>query len=80
MKETRLKDAIKRAVSPQQLRGAFWPDPGSATQFVRRVTAERNKVRNRGWIDGISLPDPFGPDAREFAVSWTPDLGPLAKV
>ena len=58
---------IKRAVPPQQLRGAFWPDPGRARQFVRRITAERNEVRHLVWINAISLPDLFGPDAREFA-------------
>ena len=67
LKETRLKDPVKRAVPSQQLSGAFRPDPGCARQFVRRVTAERNKVRHLLWIDAISLPDLFGPDAREFA-------------
>ena len=67
LKETGLKDAVKRAVPPQQLRSAFRSDPGSARQFVGRVTAERNKVRYLFWIDAISLPDLFGPDAREFA-------------
>ena len=66
MKETCIKDAIKRAVPPQQLRSAFRSDAGGARQFVGRVTAERNKVRHLVWIDAISLPDLFGPDAREF--------------
>ena len=67
LKETCIKDPIKRAVPPQQLRGAFWPDPGSARQFVRGITSERDKVRHLVWIDAISLPDLFGADAREFA-------------
>ena len=67
MKETCIKDPIKRPVPPQQLRGAFWPDPGSARQFVRGITSERDKVRHLVWIDAISLLDLFGPDAREFA-------------
>src|ERR1700722_9969049 len=66
-KEACAKDPIKRAIPPQQLRGAFWPDAGRARQFVRRVTAERNEVRHLVWINAISLPDLFGPDAREFA-------------
>jgi hypothetical protein len=44
LKETGLKDSIKRAVPPQQLRCAFWPDPNSARQFARRVTPQRNEV------------------------------------
>ena len=41
--------------------------PGGARQFVRRVTAKRDKVRHLLWINAISLPNLFGPDAREFA-------------
>jgi hypothetical protein len=66
LKKTGTKDPIKRAVPPQQLRSAFRPDPGRARQFVRGITSERNEVRNLVWIDGISLPDLFGPDARKF--------------
>ena len=69
LKETYIKDPVKRAVPPQQLRGAFRPDRAGARQFVRGVTAERNEVRNLFWIDGISLSDLFGPDAREFAAA-----------
>jgi hypothetical protein len=58
----------------KQLRGACWPDPGSAWQFVRRVTAERNEVRNLGWIDGISLPDLFGYQFLPNSVSVRGDL------
>jgi hypothetical protein len=39
---------------------------GSARKFVRGITAERNEVRHLVWIDAISLPDLFGPDARYF--------------
>jgi hypothetical protein len=67
LKQTRLQDRIKRAVPPQQLRGAFWSDPGSAKQFVRGVTSERNEVRYLVWTDALSLPDLFRPGAREFA-------------
>ena len=42
------------------------PDPGSARHFVRRITAERDEVRHSVWIDAISLPDLFRPDARDF--------------
>ena len=66
LKKTGIKDPFKRAVPPQQLSSAFRPDPGCARQFVRRVTAERNEVRNLVWIDAISLPDLFGADARKF--------------
>jgi hypothetical protein len=45
---------------------AFWPDSGSARQFVRGVSAERNKVRHLVWIDVVSLPDLLRPDARYF--------------
>ena len=79
LKETCIKDPIKRAVPPQQLRGAFCPDPGSAMQFVRRITAKRNKVRNLGWIDGISWPDLFGAEGREFAVLDGRGLSRLAR-
>ena len=65
--ETRVKDAIKRSVPPHQLRPTFWPNPGSARQFVGRITAERNEVRHLFWIDAISLPDLLGPDPRNFA-------------
>jgi hypothetical protein len=37
------------------LSGAFWPDSGSAGQFVRRITAERNESRHLVWIDAVSL-------------------------
>jgi hypothetical protein len=67
LKQTRLKDPLKRIVPSQQLSGAFRTDPGRARQFVGRVTAERDKVRHLLWIDAISLPDLFGPYAREFA-------------
>jgi hypothetical protein len=66
LKETRLKDHIKRAVPSQQLRSAFWSDSGSPRHFVRRVPAESNKVRHLVWIDAIPFPDLFGPDARKF--------------
>ena len=65
-KETCFKDPIKRAIPPQQLRGAFWSDPGNARQFVRRVTAKRNKVRYLVWLDTISFKDLFRADGREF--------------
>jgi len=68
-KKTGIKDAIKRAVPPQQLRCAFRPYSGRARQFVRRVTAESDEVRHLLWVDAISLPDLFGPDAREFATA-----------
>jgi hypothetical protein len=67
LKETSIEDTIKRAVPPQQLRGAFPSDPGSSRQFVRRITAECNKLRHSVWINARSLPGLFGPDAREFA-------------
>ena len=66
MKETGFEDTIKRAVPPQQLRSAFRADAGRARQFVRRIPAERDEVRHLIWIDAISLPDLFRPDAREF--------------
>ena len=66
LKETRLNDPIKRAVPRRQPRGAFWLDPGSARQFVGRITPERNEVRHSVWINTISFPDLFGPDARYF--------------
>jgi len=31
------------------------------------IAAERNEVRHLFWIDAISLPDLFGPNARNFA-------------
>jgi hypothetical protein len=55
--QTAVKDPIKRPVSPHQLSGTLWPDPGRARQFVGRITAERNEVRHLFWIDAISLPD-----------------------
>jgi hypothetical protein len=67
LKETCIKDAIKRSVPPHQLSCVYWPDSGRARQFVRRVTAERDKVRHLLWINAIPLLDLFGPDAREFA-------------
>jgi hypothetical protein len=67
LKETGLKDPIKRAVPLHQLSGAFWPNPGGAGQFVGRITPERNEVRYLFWIDAISLLDLFRPDARNFA-------------
>jgi hypothetical protein len=66
LKEPCIKDAIKRSVPPQQLRCAFRADAGRARQFVRRIPAERDEVRHLIWIDAISLPDLFRPDAREF--------------
>jgi hypothetical protein len=66
LKETCIKDTIKRVASPQLLRGAFRPDAGRAGQFVRRVAAESDKVRHLLWIDAISLPHLLGPDTREF--------------
>ena len=54
------------SVPLQQLGRAFWPDSGSARQFVRGVPAERNKVRHLVWIDAVSLPDLLRPDARYF--------------
>jgi hypothetical protein len=65
-KETGLKDSIKRAVPLHQLGRAFWPDSGSARQFIRGVTAERDEVRHSVWIDAVSLPDLLRPDARYF--------------
>ena len=66
MKETGFEDAIKRSVPLHQLSGALWPDSGSAGQFVRGITAERNEVRHLVWIDAVSLPDLLRPDARYF--------------
>ena len=60
LKETCLKGPIKRAVPTQELSGAFRTHSGSARQFVRRITAERNEVRHLVWIDL------FRPDARYF--------------
>jgi hypothetical protein len=62
-KETGLEDPLKGTVP---LSGAFRADSGSARQFVRRVTTERNEVRHLVWIDALSLPDLFRPDARYF--------------
>jgi hypothetical protein len=45
LKETGLEDPIKRAVPLHQLSGAFRTESGSARQFVRGITAERNEVR-----------------------------------
>jgi hypothetical protein len=68
------KDGIKRSVPPQQLRCAFRSDAGRARQFIRRVTAERDKVRHLLWIDAISLPDLFGLNARNLsAPRWVKD-------
>jgi hypothetical protein len=64
LKETCLKGPIKRGPPPQQLRSAFWPGPGRARQFVRKVPSERDKVRHLVWIDVISLPDLFRPAPR----------------
>ncbi len=66
-KETSFEDGIKCAVPLHQLSGALWADSSSARQFVGRVTAERNEVRNLVWIDAISLPDLVRPNARDFA-------------
>jgi hypothetical protein len=66
LKETGLEDPIKRAVPLHQLGRAFWPDSGSARQFVRRVPAERDEVRHLVWIDAISLLDLFGPNTGYF--------------
>ena len=63
------KDGIKRSVPPQQLRCAFRSDAGRARQFVRRVAAERDKVRHLLWINAISFPNLFRPDEREFAAA-----------
>src|SRR5580704_5216742 len=61
LKETGLKDSIKRAVPLHQLGRAFWPDSGSAGQFVGGIAAERNKVRHLVWSDAVSLPDLLRP-------------------
>ena len=73
MEETGVKDAIKRAVSPHQLRCTFWPNPGSARQFVGRIAAERNEVRYLFWVDSISLPDLFRTDARNWGLTQLAD-------
>jgi hypothetical protein len=53
--------------SAPQLSGALWPDSGCARQVVRGIAAERNEVRHLVWIDAVSLPDLFRPNARDFA-------------
>ena len=67
MKQTRLTDPMKRAVPSHQLSGAFRTDSRGVRQFVRRITAERDKVRHLVWINAISFPHLFGPDARYSA-------------
>ena len=61
LKETGLQDPIKRAVPLHQLSGAFWSHSGSAKQFVRRITAQRNEVRHLVWIDANCSRTSSGP-------------------
>jgi hypothetical protein len=67
--EPSVKGGIKRAISPYQLSGAFWPNARCAGQFIGRITAERSEVRHLLRIDAIALPDFFGPDARDPAAA-----------
>jgi hypothetical protein len=41
LKETGCDNSLERAVTSDQLSGAFWLNPGRARQFVRRITAEK---------------------------------------
>ena len=67
LKQTGVKDAIKRPVSPHQFCSALWPNSRRAGQLVGRIAPKRNEVWYLFRIDAVPLPDLIRPHARNFA-------------
>ena len=66
MKETCIKDAIGVPYRLSNCAARVGPTPAAPGNLSEGVTAKRDKVRHLLWINAISLPDLFGPDARKF--------------